>query len=96
MSDAEHPGTDFSGSGPVDYRPTDGATPTALGRVLFSQDEDLLREAAWRQQADEPFTGVIFAAQADVLIGRCVDDLLLIAQAGEPEEFANAVRYLPL
>jgi predicted nuclease of predicted toxin-antitoxin system len=46
---------------------------TTLGRVLFSQDDDLLREAARRQQTGEPFAGVIFAAQEDVSIGRCVD-----------------------
>lgn len=42
MSDAEHPGTDFSGSGPVEYRPTEGAPPTALGRVLASEEARLL------------------------------------------------------
>jgi hypothetical protein len=35
---------------------------TVLGRVLFRQDEDLLREAARRQQSGELFAGVIFAA----------------------------------
>jgi hypothetical protein len=34
---------------------------TALGRVLFSRDEDLLREAAQRQQRGETFAGVIYA-----------------------------------
>jgi predicted nuclease of predicted toxin-antitoxin system len=34
---------------------------TALGRVLFSQDEDLLREATRRQQSRESFAGVIYA-----------------------------------
>lgn len=42
MSDAEHPGTDFSGSGPVEYRPTEGAPPTALGQVLASEEARLL------------------------------------------------------
>jgi len=69
---------------------------TALGRVLFSQDEDLLREAAQRQETGKRFTGVVFAAQADVPIGRCVDDLELIALACEPKELTNTVRYLPL
>jgi hypothetical protein len=32
---------------------------TALARVLFSQDEDLLREAAQRQQQGVSFAGVI-------------------------------------
>ena len=69
---------------------------TELGRVLFSQDKDLLREAAWRQRNGQPFVGVIFAAQTEVSIGQCVEDLELLAPAGRPEDFANLVRYLPL
>ncbi len=33
---------------------------TALGRVLFSQDDDLLSEAARRQRSREFFAGVIY------------------------------------
>jgi predicted nuclease of predicted toxin-antitoxin system len=69
---------------------------TALGQVLFSQDEDLLREAAQRQQRGLPFTGVIYAHQLKVTIGQCVRDLELLAHAGAPEDFANRVQYLPL
>ena len=42
MSDGEHPGTDYSGSGPVEYRPTDDAQPAALGRVPASEEARLL------------------------------------------------------
>lgn len=35
---------------------------TSLGRVLFSQDDDLLAEATRRQRAGEPFSGVIYAS----------------------------------
>jgi hypothetical protein len=69
---------------------------TELGRVLFTQDEDLLAEAARRQQAGVDFAGVIYAHQDKVPIGRCVEDLELIALIGEPEEFANRVEYLSL
>jgi predicted nuclease of predicted toxin-antitoxin system len=69
---------------------------TALGRVLFSQDEDLLREAAQRQERGVPFTGVIYAPQLQVTIGQCIRDLELLAHAGAPEDFANRVQYLPL
>lgn|SRR6185503_9311232 len=31
-----------------------------LGRVLFTQDEDLLVEAKRRQESDQPFAGVIY------------------------------------
>lgn len=67
-----------------------------LARVLFSQDEDLLREAAARQRAGVHFMGVVFAAQGVVSIGRCVEDLALIAFAGRPEEFVDAERFVPL
>ncbi|HWE60979.1 MAG TPA: DUF5615 family PIN-like protein, partial [Chloroflexota bacterium] len=36
---------------------------TALGRVLFSQDDDLLAEAAHRQAKGVRFGGVIYAHQ---------------------------------
>ena len=50
-----------------------------LRRVLFSQDEDLLAEAARRQRDDIPFAGVVYAHQLRVTIGQCVNDLELIA-----------------
>jgi hypothetical protein len=69
---------------------------TALGRVLFSQDEDLLAEAAKRQRAGIPFTGVIYAHQLYVTIGRCIHDLELLSKAGNPEDLSNRVQFLPL
>ena len=69
---------------------------SALGCVLFTQDDDLLREAAQRQRNSEAFAGVIYAHQLNVTIGQCVDDLELIAQASKPENWTNRVEYLPL
>jgi predicted nuclease of predicted toxin-antitoxin system len=69
---------------------------TTLGRVLFSQDEDLLAEATRRQRSGQPFAGVIYAHQLRVTIGKCVADLEVLAQAGNTEDFANRVEYLPL
>lgn len=69
---------------------------TELGRVLFSQDDDLLREAAERQDRGHSFAGVVYAHQLKVAVGRCVADLELITRVGEPEDFANRVEYLPL
>ena len=69
---------------------------TELQRVLFTQDEDLLAEAKHRQVEGIPFGGVIYAHQLRITIGRCVQDLELIAKAGEPEDLANRVEYLPL
>jgi predicted nuclease of predicted toxin-antitoxin system len=69
---------------------------TERGRVLFTQDQDFLREGPLRQRLGMPFAGIIFAAQNQSLLGRYVADLELIAQAGDPTECANRVIYLPL
>ena len=57
---------------------------TALGRILFTQDDDLLAEAVRRQRSGETFAGVIYAHQLNVTIGECVDDLELIAHVIRP------------
>ena len=67
-----------------------------LGRVLFTQDDDLLAEATQRQKEGIPFRGVIYAHQLRVSIGTCVHDLEIIAKAGEPEDLINWVEFLPL
>jgi hypothetical protein len=69
---------------------------TALGCVLFSQDEDLLAEGARWQATGELFTGIVYARQKHVPIGRCVDDLELMSKVMEPAEMTNCVVYLPL
>ena len=69
---------------------------TAVGRVLFSQDDDLLAEATRRQRSGQHFGGVIYAHQLGITIGKAVNDLEILAQVGTPEEFANRVEYLPL
>ena len=66
------------------------------GRVLFTFDDDLLKEASRRQQVGRPFAGVLFAHQNDVTIGQCIADLELIATVCEPEEYTSRVQYLPL
>lgn len=67
-----------------------------LGRLLFTQDKDLLREATKRQRAGEKFSGIIYAHQREVSIGECVTDLEIIAKDSEPEEWIGHVEYLPL
>ena len=67
-----------------------------LGRVLFTRDDDLLAEAARRQKEGIPFPGVIYAHQLRVSIGRCVQDLEIIAGAGESEDVRNGILFLPL
>ena len=69
---------------------------TALGRVLVTQDDDLLVEAARRQAASESFAGVVFGRQLDLTVGRMVRDLELIAKACDPADMESRVEYVPL
>jgi len=56
----------------------------------------LLREGTRRQQSGAHFAGVIYAHQLYVPIGRCIDDLELLALACDPFEFVERIEYLPL
>jgi hypothetical protein len=67
-----------------------------LNRTLASQDEDMLAEAARRQRDGIPFTGLVYAHQLHITIGRFISDLELLASAGEPEDFDGRVEFLPL
>jgi hypothetical protein len=69
---------------------------TALGRLLFTQDQDFLRIASERQGSGIPFDGILFAHQQGASLGRIVEDIELISACGEPGEFSNRVTYLPL
>lgn len=63
----------------------------ALGRVVFSRDEDFLAHAAHRQAA-----GVAYAHQLRATIGQCVNDLELIAKAYDPPDMENHVEHVPV
>jgi len=70
---------------------------TELGRVLFSQDEDCSRRQRSVSGAGSIFGGVHFTAhQLSITIGRAINDVEVLAQAGSSEDFANRVEYLPL
>lgn len=72
------------------------ARATELGRAIFTQDEDFLTIATtWQQQSLE-FSGIVYAHQLRVGIGKCVEDLELIAKCYEPVDLLNRVEYLPL
>jgi predicted nuclease of predicted toxin-antitoxin system len=69
---------------------------TELSRALFSRDEDLLAEATARQRTGKFFAGVIYAHQLRVTIGQCINDLEIIAKAGNLADLHNRVEHLPL
>jgi hypothetical protein len=69
---------------------------SASGRVLVSQDEDLLIEATRRQRDGIPFNGVFYAHQLGITVGRFINDLEVLAQCGDPKDYLNRVEFLPL
>ena len=69
---------------------------SALGRVLFTRDDDFIAEGAKRQREGISFLGVIYAHQLRVSIGDCIHNLELIAEAGKSEDLINRVEFLPL
>ncbi len=68
---------------------------TALGRVLVSSDVDLIIEARRRQRTGVHFAGVVFVPQA-LAVALCIEQLELLARAGEAQEFVGSLEFLPL
>lgn len=69
---------------------------TRLGRIVFSQDDDLLRIAHQWLAMRRDFAGVIYAHQLRITIGQAVRDLELAAGVLAPADMQNRVLFLPL
>ena len=69
---------------------------TALERVLFSQDDDLLAIARMYQLQGIPFAGLIYGHQLAATIGKYVLDLEVVCKVLDPEDMVNRIEYLPL
>jgi predicted nuclease of predicted toxin-antitoxin system len=69
---------------------------TELGRVLVSQDEDLLREGARWLREHKDFSGIIYAHQLRITVGQMVDDLELISKATTQDDWWGRIEYLPI
>jgi hypothetical protein len=69
---------------------------TQLRRILFTQDDDLLRIASEWQHVGRPFAGVVYAHQLSAGIGTLIRDLQLLLECCRPDELADRVTYLPL
>jgi hypothetical protein len=54
-----------------------------------------LIEAHSRLQKNIEFSGVIYSHQLSSPIGRCVEDLEIIAKSLEPEDIANRIEFIP-
>lgn len=69
---------------------------TELRRVLFSQDDDLLAIARYKQSQDEMFSGLIYGHQLAATIGKYVIDLELVCKVLDADDMINRIEYLPL
>jgi predicted nuclease of predicted toxin-antitoxin system len=65
-----------------------------LGRMLFTQDEDLIAESVRRQRTGETFATVIFARQLDLSIARCITNLELLAKSAASEDAQGQIIFL--
>ena len=68
---------------------------TELDRILYSQDDDLLAEAHLCLTNGIKFSGVIYSHQLSSPIGRCVEDLEIIAKALDSEDIVNRIEFIP-
>lgn len=69
---------------------------TAMERVLFSQDDDLLAITRAYQFQGTFFGGLIYGHQLAATIGKYVLDLEVVCTVLEPEDMVNRIEYLPL
>ncbi|MFZ8847575.1 MAG: DUF5615 family PIN-like protein [Candidatus Hydrothermia bacterium] len=67
-----------------------------LGRVLVTEDVDLIKEADRRLKNNEFLLGLIYLPQSKISISRCIEELELLAKILEPEDFYNQIIFLPL
>lgn len=68
----------------------------AEGRVLLTHDVNTMPDYAYaRLEANLPMPGLIIVPQT-LPAGSAIDDLVLIVECGQPEDFAGQVVYLPL
>jgi hypothetical protein len=67
-----------------------------LGRVLVSEDTDMLREVTSRLRRGGSFAGVVFWHQQTLPIGIVISDLELLNLAGTWADVQDQLIYLPL
>lgn len=67
-----------------------------LGRVLFSQDRDLLQIANSWLGSGRDFAGLVYAHQLSITLGQAIHDLELLAQVLDLAAMRNHIEFLPL
>lgn len=68
---------------------------TALDRILITQDDDFLIEAAYRQRNGLTFSGIVYGHQLRVTISSMIRDLELIASVLTSDDLRNQIEHLP-
>jgi hypothetical protein len=68
----------------------------SLGRVLVSEDADMLAEATRRLRLGETFLGLVFWRQQKLPLGFVISDLELLGVAGVSEDVRDQILFLPL
>ncbi len=67
---------------------------THLGRIIFTQDDDLLAIGRQWQNSGREFAGIVYAHQLRITIGQAIRDLELIAKIMTIKEVTNRDRVL--
>ena len=69
---------------------------TALERIIVTFDVDFLTLAADCHVQRKHFAGIVFARARSISDRQCIDDLELIAKAGNAYDYENNIEFLPL
>jgi hypothetical protein len=69
---------------------------TGLGRILFSQDVDLLAIASEWLESGRRFSGLVYGRQLGLTVGQAIRDLELIAQVLAAAEMEDHIEFIPL
>ena len=63
--------------------------------MLYTNDTDLLIEANRLDKSGEVFSGVVYSHFPNSPVGRCIDDLELIAKTLDADDLTNRIEYIP-
>jgi Domain of unknown function (DUF5615) len=71
------------------------ARATTFGRQLVTHDKGFLRIGARWQKIPREFSGIVFAAQDQLDIGRTIDYLECVSRILSADEMRNRIEYIP-
>jgi hypothetical protein len=68
----------------------------ASGRILLTHDVTTITLWANRRIAKGEVMPGVFVTARSLAVGQAIDDLILLAECSEPDEWAGSILYLPL